>query len=164
MYFFHFFNYGTDKKTDAFRLKAEINMTFDETVERACSTIICNPANRHTLASKIMAVCNNDEQAARMILLEWLTDYMCRADLRHALRRLNKGHVLWHHPDLDAVRIGIYEQDKFIESPPEVDEGVISCKKCGSNRTFSYSKQTRRGDEATTVFVKCSKCQTCWRI
>jgi len=138
--------------------------SFVETVERACSTIICNPKNREILASKIMSLCDQDEHAARMILLEWLTDYMCRADLRHALRHLNDGRVLWHHPDLDAIREEIDEQDRFIESPPEVDEGVISCRKCGSNRTFSYSKQTRRGDEATTVFVKCSKCQAAWRI
>ena len=55
------------------------------------------------------------------------------------------------------------EYDSFLIKPFEVDEGVLECNKCGSNKTFSYSKQTRSGDEATTVFATCSNCGTSWK-
>ena len=47
------------------------------------------------------------------------------------------------------------EYDQFLVKPFEVEEGVLECNKCGSKKTFSYSKQTRAGDEATTVFATC---------
>lgn len=55
-------------------------------------------------------------------------------------------------------RICIEEEDNFIENPPQVEEGVIECKRCKSLRTISFNKQTRSGDEATNVFVRCSEC------
>ena len=39
----------------------------------------------------------------------------------------------------------------------EIEEGVMECTKCGSKKTYSYTKQTRGGDEATTVFAICSE-------
>ncbi len=53
------------------------------------------------------------------------------------------------------------EEDNFLESPLEVAEGAIKCK-CGSERVFSFSKQTRSGDESTSVFALCSSCKSKW--
>ena len=64
----------------------------------------------------------------------------------------------------EDVRYRMKEFESFILKPFEVDEGVLTCNKCGSNRTFSYTKQTRSGDEATTVFAVCSKCNARWKI
>ena len=61
-------------------------------------------------------------------------------------------------------KIKLDEIDDFLVNPFEVDEGVLDCHKCGSNKTFSYTKQTRGGDESTTVFVVCSKCKSRWKI
>lgn len=47
---------------------------------------------------------------------------------------------------------------------PEVDEGMFTCLKCKSKRIFTASKQTRSGDEATTVFAKCSECKNQWVV
>ena len=66
--------------------------------------------------------------------------------------------------DYDDVKYKMKEFESFILKPFEVDEGVLTCNKCGSNRTFSYTKQTRSGDEATTVFAVCSKCNARWKI
>ena len=66
--------------------------------------------------------------------------------------------------DYDDVKYRMKEFESFILKPFEVDEGVLTCNKCGSNRTFSYTKQTRSGDEATTVFAVCSKCNARWKI
>ena len=34
----------------------------------------------------------------------------------------------------------------------------------GQCKTYSYTKQTRGGDESTTVFAMCSNCQAKWKI
>lgn len=51
----------------------------------------------------------------------------------------------------------------FMECP-EVDEGMFQCLKCSSKKIYTMSKQTRSGDEATTVFARCSKCKNGWII
>ncbi|NDF99366.1 MAG: transcription factor S, partial [Chitinophagia bacterium] len=36
--------------------------------------------------------------------------------------------------------------------------------RCHSKRTFSFSKQTRRSDESSTVFVRCAMCHHTYRM
>ncbi|MFH1585253.1 MAG: transcription factor S [archaeon] len=43
---------------------------------------------------------------------------------------------------------------------PEVNE---KCKKCGNEKAFFWTVQTRSGDEAETKFFKCTKCDHTWR-
>lgn len=64
----------------------------------------------------------------------------------------------YYNKTFNEHRICIDEEDDFIENPPQVEEGVIECKRCKSLRTISFNKQTRSGDEATAVFVRCSEC------
>lgn len=47
---------------------------------------------------------------------------------------------------------------------PEVEEGMFTCEHCKSKKIFTMSKQTRSGDEATTVFARCSECKKGWII
>lgn len=47
---------------------------------------------------------------------------------------------------------------------PSVDEGMFQCNKCKSKKIFTMSKQTRSGDEATTVFARCSECKNGWIV
>ena len=37
------------------------------------------------------------------------------------------------------------------------------CKKCGNDKAFFWTVQTRSGDEAETKFFKCTKCENTWR-
>lgn len=37
------------------------------------------------------------------------------------------------------------------------------CKKCGNNKAYFWTVQTRAGDEAETKFFKCTKCEYTWR-
>jgi DNA-directed RNA polymerase subunit M len=37
------------------------------------------------------------------------------------------------------------------------------CKKCGNNRAYFWTVQTRSSDEAETKFFKCTKCNATWR-
>jgi DNA-directed RNA polymerase subunit M/transcription elongation factor TFIIS len=66
------------------------------------------------------------------------------------------------HPCFDEIRDKINEQDEFIKNPFKVEEGVLECNKCGSKRVYSYSKQTRSGDESSTTFANCVKCGAKW--
>ena len=56
------------------------------------------------------------------------------------------------------------EENDFITNPMVVEEGVFECPKCSSKRTMSWGKQTRSGDEGTSVFAKCIQCNNNWRI
>lgn len=51
----------------------------------------------------------------------------------------------------------------FLECP-QVEEGMFQCSKCKSKKIFTMSKQTRSGDEAITVFARCSECKNGWVI
>ena len=56
----------------------------------------------------------------------------------------------------------IREQRDFIQNPPQVAEGVLSCPKCGSNKVYSQSRQSRSSDEGMNVNAKCTKCGKVW--
>jgi len=78
--------------------------------------------------------------------------------------RVETDRYLWNHPVFEFVAKKVGESDAFDAQPCVAKEGLYSCKKCGSNRTFSFGKQTRGLDEGTTVFVKCVKCFTNWVV
>lgn len=49
---------------------------------------------------------------------------------------------------------------KEIQTSPIVNE---ICKKCGNDKAFFWTVQTRASDEAETKFFKCTKCENTWR-
>ena len=49
---------------------------------------------------------------------------------------------------------------KDVEAFPIVSE---KCKKCGHEKAYFWTSQTRSGDEAETKFFKCVKCEHTWR-
>ena len=77
---------------------------------------------------------------------------------------LDKEEFNWKNKSFNNIKKSIEEQHNFIVKPFEVDEGVLECGKCGSKKTFSYTKQTRGGDESTTVFATCSICGNNWKM
>lgn len=68
------------------------------------------------------------------------------------------------HHSFDDIRSKQKEQDDYLVCPFDVQEGVMQCNKCDSKKVISYSKQTRGGDESTTVFCTCvnPKCGFKW--
>ena len=50
--------------------------------------------------------------------------------------------------------------EKDTQILPQVTE---ECKKCGNDKAFFWTVQTRAGDEAETKFFKCTKCGAMWR-
>jgi DNA-directed RNA polymerase subunit M/transcription elongation factor TFIIS len=43
------------------------------------------------------------------------------------------------------------------------EEGMFTCSKCKSKRTYFYQMQTRSADEPMTTFVTCLKCENRWK-
>ena len=76
---------------------------------------------------------------------------------------LQSNHILWNHSMFKTITSILNEQDDFIMNPFEVEEGVTECKKCGSKRVFTYSKQCRSSDEPMSTFAECVKCGAKWK-
>ena len=79
-------------------------------------------------------------------------------DILSAIKQERYG---WKHKSLSSYRDIEYEQDAFIIQPFEIIEGIVECK-CGSKRVYSFSKQTRSGDESITTFNECLMCKSKW--
>lgn len=52
---------------------------------------------------------------------------------------------------------------KNMINPPDVEEGAYKCRKCGSERTVSISKQLLSSDEPMTNFITCIGCNNHWK-
>ena len=77
---------------------------------------------------------------------------------------IKKGKLGWYHKIYDEYRRMQEEEDEYIMTPPEVEDGVIQCinTKCNSYKVFSRATQTRSADEPTTIIAQCSVCKTKW--
>ena len=64
-----------------------------------------------------------------------------------------------YKPQIEAETKRISEQIQ----PPQVEEGIYTCRKCKSERTVSVSRQIRSMDEPMTVFIKCINCGKRWK-
>jgi len=69
----------------------------------------------------------------------------------------------WNHPAFDVYREIIAEEEKFLIEPPQMEEGIIACRKCKSKKTTYYQRQIRRADEGFTLFITCLSCGEKWR-
>lgn len=78
------------------------------------------------------------------------------------LENIIMGKIVWHHDNLKDDVDEVEEIRDYITKPLEVEEGVLTCKRCESKRVFSYSKQTRGCDESSTTFAQCAKCGAKW--
>ena len=45
-----------------------------------------------------------------------------------------------------------------------LEDGVYTCPKCQSKKTYQMEKQMRSADEDTTVIISCAKCRKSWKI
>lgn len=77
---------------------------------------------------------------------------------------LKKKEFLYHHSSFHDIKRILNEEEFFLKNPPVIEDGIIECRKCHSNKTYSYAKQTRASDEGTSVFVTCGECQFKFRL
>ena len=76
-----------------------------------------------------------------------------------SLTKDNKG---WEDPIFSDLKKKEKEYDLYIQTPLEVVEGVLLCKKCGSKKVLSFQTQTRSADEPMTTVAKCLNCGSEW--
>lgn len=96
--------------------------------------------------------------------LRVLYHYEAKKDMAVVAARVREGKMMWEHPSFDEERERMRRLDDFLLQPPDVEEGMLECRRCHSRRTFSFSKQTRRSDESATVFVQCAQCGCNFRL
>ena len=99
-----------------------------------------------------------------LIILEIIDCKRNKLTTKQIYEKLKNNNIQFNTEEFFNYQKEIDELDDFLNNPFEVDEGVLICNKCGSNKTYSYTKQTRGGDESTTVFAMCSNCQARWKI
>jgi DNA-directed RNA polymerase subunit M/transcription elongation factor TFIIS len=108
------------------------------------------------IAEKIDEYCNEDQD------IEYELLYHHTVLKENIVELVEKNATGFNNKYFEEERKNQKEQDDFIENPFEVAEGVLTCGKCGSNRTFSYAKQVRSCDEGTSVFATCMNCKNKW--
>lgn len=102
------------------------------------------------------------ENIYRKIIYQSIGDILKGINLKDMIKNIKKDMVDWQHPTFKNIKNRIEEHDEFIINPFEVEEGVTTCKKCGSGRVFTYQKQCRGSDEPMSTFAKCVKCKEKW--
>jgi len=78
--------------------------------------------------------------------------------LKNILSNLKSNKIGWNSDIYNEIRKKIEEFDDYLVNPFEVAEGVTTCSRCQSKKTFSCQKQTRSSDEPMTTFAKCFDC------
>jgi DNA-directed RNA polymerase subunit M/transcription elongation factor TFIIS len=131
-------------------------------LERCLQTEIKSEKNINILSNKILEICNNDEKLSKTLVFQIITDLKNKKKLPDVLKELKEKKILWKHFDYADIIAEEEEQDNFIIQPFEIIEGITQCNKCGSNRVFSFTKQTRGGDESSTTFNECLQCKSKW--
>ncbi|NBZ96912.1 MAG: hypothetical protein EBR40_10905 [Proteobacteria bacterium] len=109
-------------------------------------------------------VAKNNAEYARFYLYELLVEWTTHPNMEHIISFLKKKQFGMKHPVFQKYHDMELEQDSFLLHPPEIEEGVIECRKCGSKKTYSFSKQIRRADESATVFVRCALCSASFKM
>lgn len=75
---------------------------------------------------------------------------------------IKKGRLCWNHSAYEKMMKKEREYDTYTQTPPEVEEGVLQCKKCKSKKVLSFQVQSRSADEPMTTVAKCSQCGIGW--
>ena len=131
---------------------------------RKCLKLLLkNIKNIKIFENTIYKLSDKDPNKYMYITMEVCNDIENKNSLREILSNLKKGKVLFQRDEFTDIKNLLDEQDDFIVNPFEIEEGVLQCNKCDSKKTFSYTLQTRSGDEATTVFACCAQCGAKWK-
>lgn len=126
--------------------------------------IISKEKNRENVIKALWHHSGKNFFNAKYLLFEIFSEFLVNPKTNDLFGKLRNKNICWDHVEFQNIKNKFLEFDNFLSSPPEVEEGVLECRKCGSKKTFSFSKQTRRADESATVFVRCANCSASFRL
>ena len=129
---------------------------------RRCLHFIKNEMNRKNLEN-LVYISTENEKLYKIVMHQVCIDLLNKVSLIDVINSVKNKKILRNHASFYECRIDEEEQDGFIMKPFEVSEGIVVCK-CGSNKVFSYSKQSRSADEPMTTYASCTKCKSSWVI
>ena len=78
--------------------------------------------------------------------------------------QLSKNNIEFNSIEFSSHKFKEYKQFKYLTEPLQVCEGIHTCSKCKSKKTYSYQLQTRSSDEPMTNFVTCAECGNKWKF
>ena len=130
---------------------------------QAIGTYIKNEKSLDILEKNIRKISSDNEEYIR-IVYDVLVLIREKEPLTNILKMVKENKIGLNSSKFETIYEEVAEKDNFLDNPFSVEEGVLECGKCGSKRTFSYSKQVRRSDEGFTTFCLCSNCGARWRI
>ena len=113
-----------------------------------------------TIFSKVLS--KLDEEIVQQVIYELCVDLKSKKSIKECYKKLISNKYIYGANEFEEYRIKQQEQDEFLTTPIEVEEGVLECH-CGSKKTVSFTLQTRSGDEGTDVWARCVVCNTTWK-
>jgi len=137
-------------------------MSYRNNGTKILSKILSNEKNIDILEKCIFHYNNNRENYLR-ILYEVVELISQKIKLKIIITKIKTNNFGIFSEDFKDIAQKIEEEESFIIKPFEIEEGVLECGNCGSKKTYSYTKQTRSGDESTTVFAVCCNCRSKWK-
>jgi len=137
---------------------------YREKGKQVLSTIIKLPKNIDVIEKNIYIVSEEIQNIYYNYIYQVVGMLQVDKSIKSLLTHIKEGKFEWENPVFDNIRYDQQEQDEFLINPFEVQEGVLECGKCGSKKTYSYSKQIRRADESSSIMCYCSQCESRWRL
>lgn len=139
-------------------------MDYREKGKKALELVFQNPNNANIIERYIHNITKSEEDYVT-IVYETIGIYIKtgkKDGLESLLKSLYQNKIGWDHTFWDEYRHKRDEVESFLTTPFEVEEGVLECGKCGSNRTISYQKQLRSADEGSSTISQCATCKNRW--
>jgi DNA-directed RNA polymerase subunit M/transcription elongation factor TFIIS len=139
-------------------------MNYREKGKSVLSSVLQSEKNVKLFENAIYSISDSEEGYNR-ILYE-IAFKLSNEDrnIKNILQDIKKGYVLENDKIFDEIKFKQKEKEEYLSKPIEVEEGVFTCEKCQSKKTYSHSKQVRSSDEGFTTFVFCLNCGQKWRI
>tara|TARA_B100000686_G_scaffold343656_1_gene424877 strand:- start:2884 stop:3306 length:423 start_codon:yes stop_codon:yes gene_type:complete len=136
---------------------------FRKNGKKILALVLKNKKNITAFERLVYKKSNKNLQEYNDMIYQLCHDIENKISLQTLADRFKNEEFLFNHPAFLEIQNLLKEQDEFTVNPFEIEEGVLQCNKCNSQKTFSYTLQTRSSDEATTVFACCAQCGAKWR-
>lgn len=139
--------------------------TIDSTLgTKVLGTVLNDSKNINIFNRAILKVSKNLEEYKRNLYNVSYHIKTKKKTNKQLFEEIKNGLVGWNASVYKEFKKSQDEKDEFLNNPIQVEEGVNQCERCGSKKTFSYTKQMRCADEGTTVFCICVQCSHKWRF